>query len=339
MKIALDAVGGDFGLAPNIDGAVHAANAFGVEPILVGPAEKIRAELSARGVAGDARFEIVEAPDVVEMHEEPAGACRAKPRSSIMVCGALVAEGKAKAMFSAGHSGATMASVTLWNLKRIPGVLRPAIAVSVPTSKGVSVLLDCGANVDCKPWHLVQFATMGSLLASHLYGIKNPTVGLLTIGEEPGKGNELVKETFPHLRASGLNFVGSVEGRDVPAGKTDVVVCDAFVGNVLLKAMEGTAHEIVSLLKAEIMSAWSYKLAGMVLKEPLMRLKRRMSPDEYGGAPLVGVNGVVVIGHGASNARAIAHGLNTARKLAESGMVTALREAMAREAAAEAARN
>ncbi|NNN05267.1 MAG: phosphate--acyl-ACP acyltransferase, partial [Elusimicrobia bacterium] len=165
MKIALDAVGGDFGLATNIDGAVQAANAFGVEPVLVGPAAKIAAELSARGVAGDKRFEIVDAPDLIAMDEEPASACRAKPKSSIMVCAELVAAGRAAAMFSAGNSGATMAAVTLWHLKRIPGILRPAIAVPIPTSRGVTVLLDAGANVDCKPWHLVQFAMMGSLLA------------------------------------------------------------------------------------------------------------------------------------------------------------------------------
>lgn len=339
MKIALDAVGGDFGLAPNIDGAVHAANAFGVEPILVGPAAKIQAELSARGVAGDPRFEIVDAPDVVEMHEEPSAACKSKPRSSIMVCGDLVAGGKAEGMVSAGHSGATMASVTLWNLKRIPGILRPAIAAPIPTARGVTVLLDAGANVDCKPWHLVQFAQMGSILAKHLYGVENPSVGILTIGEEEGKGNELVKATFPLLKDSGLNFAGSVEGRDVPAGKTDVVVCDAFVGNVVIKTMEGTAAAIVGLLKSEIMSSWRYKLAGLVLKGPLTRLKRRMSYDEYGGAPLVGVNGVVVICHGASNARAISHALKAAKKLAESGLVAALRESAARAPVAEKAPN
>ncbi len=339
MKIALDAVGGDFGLAPNIDGAVQAANAFGVEPVLVGPAGKIAAELSARGVAGDKRFEIVDAPDLITMDEEPAAACRAKPKSSIMVCAELVAAGRAAAMVSAGHSGATMAAVTLWHLKRIPGILRPAIAAPIPTSRGVTILLDAGANVDCKPWHLVQFAMMGSILSRHLYGVPEPTVGLLTIGEEEGKGNDLVKEAFPRLKAAGLNFAGAVEGRDVPAGKTDVVVCDAFVGNVLIKTMEGTAGAIVGLLKSEIMSTWRYRLAGMVLKGALSRVKRRMSYDEYGGAPLVGVNGVVVIGHGSSNARAIAHALKAAKTLADSGMVAALRDAAQKAALEDAVTN
>ena len=329
MKIALDAVGGDHGLTPNIDGAVQAANAFGVELVLVGPEMAIRAELSSRGIGpGDARFEVVDAPDVVGMDEEPASACRAKPRSSIMVCAELVAAGRAGGMVSAGNSGATMAAVTLWHLKRIPGVLRPAIAVPIPTTKGVTVLLDAGANVDCKPWHLVQFAMMGSLLARHLYGIANPTVGLLTIGEEEGKGNDLAKEAFVQLRASGIDFAGAVEGRDVPAGKTDVVVCDGFVGNVLIKTMEGTAAAVVNLLKAELTSSWRYKIPALALRGPFSRMKKKMSPDEYGGAPLVGVNGVVIVSHGSSNARAIAHAVRAAAKTAESGMVAALHAAM-----------
>lgn len=336
MKIALDAVGGDHGMTPNIDGAVQAANAFGVELVLVGPAERIRAELSSRGIgAGDPRFEVVDAPDLVAMDEEPVSACRAKPRSSIMVCGELVAAGRAAGLVSAGHSGATLAAVTLWHLKRIPGVLRPAIAVPVPTARGVSILLDAGANVDCKPWHLVQFAVMGTLLARHAYGIEKPTVGLLTIGEEENKGNELVKEAFVQLKASGLDFAGAVEGRDIPAGKTDVVVCDGFVGNVVVKTMEGTAAAVVNLLKAELTGSWRYKLPSLTLRGPFSRMKKKMNPDEYGGAPLVGVNGVVIICHGSSNARAIAHAVRAAAKTAESGMVAALHSALASEAAAQ----
>ena len=333
MKIALDAVGGDQRLPPNIDGAVQAANAFGVELVLVGPEEAIRAELSSRGIGpGDARFEVVDAPDAVGMDEEPAAACRAKPRSSIMVCAELVAAGRAAGMVSAGHSGATVAAVTLWHLKRIPGILRPAIAVPIPTPNGVTVLLDAGANVDCKPWHLVQFAVMGSLLARHLYGVEKPTVGLLTIGEEEGKGNDLTKEAFVQLKAAGIDFAGAVEGRDVPAGKTDVVVCDGFVGNVLVKAMEGTAAAVVNLLKAELTGSWRYKIPALALRGPLSRMKKKLSPDEYGGAPLVGVNGVVVVCHGSSNARAISSAVRSAAKAAESGFIAALREAAVRDA-------
>ncbi len=335
MKIALDAVGGDHGLTPNIDGAVQAVNAFGVELVLVGPEAQIRAELSKRGVSeSDKRYQIVDAPDLIAMTEEPAAACRAKPRASIMVCAELVHDGKADGLVSAGHSGATMVAA-LWHFKRIPGVLRPAIAVPVPTAKGVTVLLDAGANADCKPWHLVQFATMGSLLATKLYGIEKPTVGVLTIGEEEGKGNELVKEAFPHLRASTLNFFGAVEGRDIPLGKTDVVVCDGFVGNIVIKAMEGTAAAVVALLKSEITAKWKYKLPALALRGPFARMKKKLSPDEYGGAPLVGVNGVAIVSHGSSNAKAIAHALKAAAKTAESGLVAALRQAAAEDAARE----
>lgn len=339
MKIALDAVGGDHGLAPNIDGAVHAANAFGAELILVGPADKVRAELSARGVAaGDPRFEVVDAPDAVGMDEEPAAACRAKPRASIMTCAELVQAGRAAGMVSAGNSGATMVAA-LWHLKRVPGILRPAIAVPLPTPRGVSVLLDAGANADCKPWHLVQFATMGSLLASHVYGVAKPRVGILTIGEEDGKGNELVKEAARHLKASGLEFVGSVEGRDVPAGKTDVVVCDGFVGNVVIKTIEGTASMVVNLLKGELTSSWRYTVPALLLRGPFARLKKRLSYEEYGGAPLVGVNGAVIVCHGSSNARAIANAVRAAAKTASSGMAAALRAAVASDAAREEAAN
>ena len=335
MRIALDAVGGDFGLTPNIEGAIQAANAFGVELLLVGPADKIRAELSARGIAeGDPRFEVQDAAQSVGMDEEPASACRAKPNSSIMLAAKVCVEGRAAGFVSAGNSGATMVAALL-NFKRVPGVLRPAIACPVPTPKGVTVLLDAGANVDCKPWHLVQFAMMGALLARHVYGVAEPTVGLLSIGEEEGKGNDLAKEAFPLLKSSGVNFFGCVEGRDVPAGKTDVVVCDGFVGNVLIKTMEGTAMAMMSQLKSELMSSWRYKIATLALRGPLSRLKRKMSYDEYGGAPLVGVNGVAIVSHGSSNARAIANAIRVAAKTAEAGLPNALKEVVARMAAPE----
>jgi phosphate acyltransferase len=312
LKIALDAVGGDFGLAPNIEGAIQAANEFGIDVILVGPEQQLRADLSSKGISGT-RFEVVDAPELVGMDEEPAAACRAKPKASIMVCAELVAQGKAAGYVSAGHSGATMVAA-LWHL---PGVLRPAIAVPIPTPKGVTILLDAGANVDCKPWHLVQFAQMGGLLATHGYGIASPTVGVLTIGEEEGKGNDLVKESFPLLKAEVDGFKGCVEGRDVPAGTTDVVVCDGFVGNVLIKTMEGTAKAMMNLLKDSLMSSWRYKLPALLLRGPFARLKKKMSYDEYGGAPLVGVRGSVIVCHGSSNAKAIANALRMCRHTAQ----------------------
>jgi glycerol-3-phosphate acyltransferase PlsX len=221
-------------------------------------------------------------------------------------------------------------AASLFVLKRLPGVDRPAVATPLPTAAEPCLLLDAGANVDCKPWHLVQFAMMGALLARHVYGIPEPTVGLLSIGEEEGKGNDLAKEAFPLLRSAGVNFFGCVEGRDVPAGKTDVVVCDGFVGNVLIKTMEGTAMAMMAQLKGELMSSWRYKLATLALRGPLSRLKRKMSYDEYGGAPLVGVNGVAIVSHGSSNARAIANAVRVAAKIAEAGLPKALKEVVAR---------
>lgn len=318
MKIALDAVGGDFGLAPNIEGALQASNEFGIDVILVGPERQLRADLSSRGVS-HSRFEVADAPDAVGMGEEPAAACRAKPRASVMVCAELVASGRAAGFVSAGHSGATMVAA-LWHLKRVPGVLRPAIAVPIPTPKGTTVLLDAGANVDCKPWHLVQFAQMGKLLAQDGYGIAEPSVGLLTIGEEEGKGNDLVKETFPLLRAEVPGFQGAVEGRDVPAGAVDVVVCDGFVGNVLIKTMEGTAKAMMGLLKQSLMASWRHRLPALLLRGPFARLRKKMSYDEYGGAPLVGVRGSVIVCHGASNGKAIANALRMCRHTAEKGL-------------------
>ena len=337
MKIALDAVGGDFGLAPNLEGAIQAATAYGVGVVLAGPADKIRAELVARGIAeSDERFEIVDAPDSVGMDEDPASACRSKPRSSVMVAAEAAASGRASGFVSAGNSGAVMCAA-LWHLKRVKGVLRPAIAVPIPTAKGVTVLLDAGANVDCKPWHLAQFAVMGTLLARHAYGVADPTVGLLTIGEEEGKGNDLVKEAIPLLKSSGVTYRGSVEGRDIPAGKTDVVVCDGFVGNVVIKTMEGTAAAMLGLLKGELLSTWRYRLPAALLRGPFSRLKRRMSYDEYGGAPLVGVNGAAVVCHGSSNARAIANAIRVAARTAEAGLPKAVAEALGRADAPEAA--
>ncbi len=335
MRIALDAVGGDFGLSPNIEGAIQASNAFGVELLLVGPADKIRAELTKRGVSDqDPRYEVIDAPDCVGMDEEPASACRAKPNASVMIAAKVAAQGRAAGFVSAGNSGATMVAA-LFHFKRLPGVLRPAIACPIPTPKGVAILLDAGANTDCKPWHLVQFAMMGALLSRHVYGVPEPTVGLLSIGEEEGKGNDLAKEAFPLLRSAGVNFFGCVEGRDVPAGKTDVVVCDGFVGNVLIKTMEGTAMMMIAQLKSELMSSWRYRLPLLFLRGPFSRLKRKMSYDEYGGAPLVGVNGVAIVSHGSSNARAIANAIRVAAKTAEAGLPKAFKEVVARTAAPE----
>lgn len=328
LKICLDAGAGDEGLTPNISGAIQAANEWGLHLILVGPAAEIRARLKERSIsAADPRFEIADAPEVIAMASEPVAACRAKPGASIMTCAELVASGKAGGLVSAGHSGATMVAC-LWHLKRLPGVLRPAIAVPLPTLRGTSILIDAGANTDSKPWHLLQFAVMGSIYAQQILKKDRPRVGLLSIGEEESKGNELVKEALPLLKCSGLEFYGPVEGRDIPAGTADVVVCDGFVGNVAVKLMEGMGTAIFAELKAEVLRRAFYRLGGLLLRTPLKRLKKRMSYDEYGGAPLLGVNGNAIIGHGKSNARAIANALRVAKDLSDSGVNERIRKAV-----------
>lgn len=318
MKIALDAVGGDFGLKPNVDGAVLAASELGVEIALVGPQGSVRAELASRGIPStDKRFEIVHSPDLVRMEEESVTACREKPKSSIMVATELVASKRAEGVVSAGHSGATMVAA-LGHLKRLPGVLRPAIASPLPTARGSAVLLDAGANTECKPWHLLQFATMGALYAKHILKIAKPRVGILSNGEEESKGNELVHEAIPLLKYSGLTFHGPIEGRDIPAGVVDVIVCDGFVGNVVLKLYEGVASTLLAELKSEIEKSPVSKLGGLLIREAGRRLKRRMSYDEYGGAPLLGVGGTTIISHGKSNGKAIFNAIRVAVELVKS---------------------
>ncbi|OGR84015.1 MAG: hypothetical protein A3J74_10910 [Elusimicrobia bacterium RIFCSPHIGHO2_02_FULL_57_9] len=329
MKIALDVAAGDYGLLPNIRGAVIAAEQWGIDVTLVGPAAQTRQELAARGIpSGDNRFEIVDCDSIIAMAAEPAAACRSNRNASIMVCAELAAKGRTDGMVSAGNSGAAMVSA-LWHLRRLPDILRPAIAVPVPTLAGMSVLLDAGANVDSKPWHLLQFAIMGSIYARHILKIERPRVGLLSIGEEKGKGNDLVKETFPLLKCSGLNFFGMVEGRDIPAGGIDVIVCDGFVGNVAVKLMEGMGLALFKKLKGQVLDNLFYKFGGWILSRPLGQLKKMLSYDEYGGAPLLGVNGNVVICHGKSNAKAVAEALRVAKDMAGLGVNEQIKKTLA----------
>jgi glycerol-3-phosphate acyltransferase PlsX len=328
MRIALDAAAGDTGLAPNIEGAIAAANAWGLELLLVGPAADIRNELTARGIPhSDRRFEVVDAAQVIPMDADPTAACRDMPDASILACARLVAEGRAAALVSAGHSGAAV-TAALWHLKRLPGVLRPALAVAVPTPRGHTVLLDVGANPECKPWHLLQFAAMGTLYCRHMLRLARPTVGILSVGEEESRGNDLVREASPLLQASGLDFRGPVEGHDITAGTVDVVVCDGFVGNIALKLIEGVAASVLNSLKAEIRRSHLYKAGGLLLRSPLNRLKKRLNPDEHGGAPLLGVGGAVVVAHGRSNAKAIANSLRAAQQLEERGVVAQIQKSV-----------
>jgi len=327
MRIALDAHGGDFGLKPNIEGALLAAKKLGHEVILVGRDPEIREELRRQGAADPERIRIVHAPHTVDMAGEPVAECRSKPDSSLMIGAGLVHEGKADAFISAGNSGAVMVAAML-KLKRIPGVIRPALAAPLPTMKGTCVLLDAGANMDCKPWHLAQFAVMGSVYMKALFKIENPTVGLLSIGEEETKGDALVQETLPLIKNMGVNFYGPVEGRDIPEGLTDVVIADGFTGNVALKLYEGTAKTVFKMLKEQIMRKFTYKIGAMLMRKVFTEMKTRMSVDIYGGAPLLGVNGVVMVCHGKITAAAVYNAVRVCGELASAGMVTHIKKQM-----------
>ncbi|HAH31521.1 MAG TPA: phosphate acyltransferase PlsX [Elusimicrobia bacterium] len=342
MRIALDAHGGDFGLKPNLEGAIAAAKKLNHEILLVGRDPEIREELRRFGAwpletqarrgpqvpSATEKIKIVHAPQVIDMAAEPVEECRSKPDSSLMVGAELVRDGKADAFISAGNSGAVMVA-SLLKLKRIPGIIRPAIAVPFPTTNGLALLLDAGANMDCKPWHLVQFAVMGSIFMRLRFGLENPSVGLLSIGEEETKGNTLVTETLPLMRNMSINFIGPVEGSDLPAGLADVVVTDGFTGNVVLKLSEGLAHSIFKIIKEQIKRKFTYKIGALLMKRIFTDLRKKMNPEEYGGAPLLGVNGVVLICHGKSTPKAIFNAIAAAGTLAESGLITQIKDHMA----------
>jgi glycerol-3-phosphate acyltransferase PlsX len=315
MKIALDAMGGDHGPAPCIEGAMQAAKELDVEVILVGDETALKRECARLGVT-DPRLSIRHAPQVVEMHESPATVARKKRDSSIWIATELVKHGEASAVVSPGNTGASMVS-SFFVLGLTKGVERPAIATSLPTLTGEAIMLDVGANVDCSAKHLEQFALMGNEYGKHLFRKPNPRVGLLSIGEEDSKGNEVTKEAFKLLKASSLNFIGNVEGREVYSGTADVVVCDGFIGNVALKISEGVAETIKKLLIKEISSSWLSRLAYPLIAGPLLNLKRKIDYAEFGGAPLLGVNGITIICHGRSSAKAIKNAIRRGKGMAE----------------------
>lgn len=321
IRIALDALGGDFGPRPNVLGALEAAKRLDCEIVLVGDETVLRRELAGAGYSDlPKNISVVHAPDVIDMGADPAREVRAKKTASIVVCAELVHKGRADAFVSAGHSGAAMVAA-LFGMGRVKGVLRPAIATPMPTYKGVSLLLDGGANADCKPIHLLQFAVMGSAYMQTVFDVQNPSVGVLSIGEEETKGNHLVKCTVPHMRDIGVNFKGTIEGRDVNTGETDVIVCDGFVGNIVLKMAEGLAKTMINMIKREVKKRPLAVCGALLSKSAFKAVKDHTNPDNYGGAPLVGVNGVAIISHGKSNEVAIFHALKTAAKLVKKNFV------------------
>ena len=306
MKIALDAMGGDRAPSQIIKGAVQAVQKYPCEIVLVGDEEKIRPILIEESAEKILPITIQNAREVIQMGEHPADAVRTKKDSSIVVATNLVRDGECDAVLSAGSTGASVAAAQLI-LKRISGIGRPAIATPIPTPNGTTLLLDSGANVDSRPEHLVQIGIMGALYAEHVLKIKNPSVALLNIGEEETKGNEQAKETFQLLKKlSTINFAGNAEGRDIPRGKFDVVICDGFVGNVVLKFGEGLALTIMKLLREELTTNGGLKILGAERFGLTFRnLSKRLDVSENGGAPLLGVNGCCVISHGLSDAKAI----------------------------------
>jgi len=312
-RIAVDAMGGDRGAAEIVAGALQ-ARVDGIEPVLVGAPG-----LDTRGL------ELIEAPEVIEMHEKPAEAVRAKPRSSLVVANRLVAEGEADAVVSAGNTGAMLAAGLL-EIRRLPGVMRPAIAVVLPSRYGASVLIDAGANADGRAEHLVQFAHMGSVFAEEILERRNPQVRLLSIGEEDEKGNQLTLEAHQLLRESHLNFAGNAEARDLLRFAADVVVCDGFTGNIALKLLEGTIKELLDALRQEITATPLGKLGGFLIRPAARRLRTRLDPDTYGGAYLLGLRGLSVIAHGNSSSAAISNAIRLAARGVEHRVVDRLAE-------------
>ena len=307
-------MGGDHAPREIVRGALLAAAEYPVQVILVGQEEVVRRELAAAGSTPDA-IEIVDAREVVEMDDNAVAPLRRKRNSSVRVAANLVAEGKAGAFVSAGNTGATWTSARAV-IGMIEGVSRPALAAIVPSIKGHTLLLDVGANVDTKPNHLREFAVMGHFYAQMVFGIDEPRVGLLSIGEEEGKGNELTKETYRVLKETGLNFIGNAEGRDVYNGNADVVVCDGFIGNVVLKASEALGEMIGKLLREELTRSMQRKVGAMLARSAFDDLKKRIDYSEYGGAPLLGVKGGCIVCHGRSSAKAIKNAIRMARTFA-----------------------
>ena len=335
MKIAVDAMGGDYAPKEIVIGALRAARQFDCEIVLVGDEGKINSILSAERNMGTAKISVRHASEVVEMNEHPADAVRQKKDSSIVVATRLVKDGECDAVLSAGSTGAAVAAAQLV-LKRIKGIKRPSIATPIPTPQGATLMLDSGANVDSKPIHLLQSALMGSIYSELVYGHKAPRVGLLNIGEEETKGDELARETYPLLTTLGerqvIRFTGNAEGRDIPKGNFDVVVCDGFVGNALLKFGEGLAKTIIQLVKDELMNAGVFaKLGALLVKPSLKKLAKRLDVTEYGGAPLLGVNGCVIISHGSSNAKAIENAIRVANDFAASKVLERIQDTIVKE--------
>ena len=323
IKIAVDAMGSDQAPAVEIDGAVQAAAQYGVSIALVGQEDRIHDLLRKHDVGG-LPIEVVHASEVITMEDSAATAARRKKDSSIRVAARLVRDAGVSGIVSAGNTGAVMATVKMV-LGTLPVVDRPALSTVLPTQKGKpAILLDVGANVDCKPHHLEQFAIMGDIYSRAIFGIRRPRVGLLSIGEEDSKGNELTKEAFKSLKRAPINFIGNVEGRDIFRGDVDVIVCDGFTGNVALKLSEGLIETFTAMLGQELKKTLSAKVGYIFAQKAFGEFRRRLDYSEYGGAPLLGIKGITIVCHGRSNANAIKNAIRVANEFCKHNVNSAI---------------
>jgi len=329
--IAVDAMGGDEAPGHVVDGALAAARHFDLGVALVGPAERMHAELARYEDVDREHVRIVNADAVVDMAEAPAAALRRKPNASIRIAAEMVARGEAAALFSAGHTGATvMAAYGAFGM--LPGVDRPALAATIPTRRHPAILLDVGASVECRPQHLLQFAVMGSVYARVAFGLDTPRVALLSIGEEETKGNELTRDAHRLLKASQLPFIGNIEARALYSGAADVIVADGFTGNIALKVSEGLVEMVEALLSEELSSTVTLRVGSLLARRALRHFRKRVDYSEYGGAPLLGVAGLAIVGHGRSSSKAVRNAVAMAYRFASDRFI----EHVEREIAAAA---
>jgi glycerol-3-phosphate acyltransferase PlsX len=330
MRIVLDAMGSDTYPEPELVAAGEAARLFGEEILLVGPVETLKPRLQAMGISSNLVC-LVDATETISMADKGMAlalkAKRRNPKTSMAVGIDLLKSGEADAFVTAGNTGGAM-TTAYFRLGIIPGVERPALTATFPVKNGFCIILDIGANPDCKPDHLVQFAIMGSIFAGKVRRINNPRIAILSNGEEGGKGNELVRSTYPLLRDSGLNFIGNVEGKELFAGEADVVVTDGFTGNVLLKSTEAVAKLIMDILRQQLKSNPISMIGGALARPSLVKIRAMLNPDEYGAAPLLGVNGLVFIGHGRSNSHALVSAIKAARSAVEANLLGSIQSAI-----------
>lgn len=327
MKIIIDAMGGDNAPQVPVEAGVKAANELDVDIILVGRESAVKNELS-KFTYPAGRVEVVNADEVITNHEEPAKAVRQKKNSSLVVAALMLKNKQGDAMLSMGNTGAVLAAALLV-VGRIRGIIRPAIATMLPSKQGPKLLLDAGANANSKPENLVQFAVMGSIYMKDIMGVKNPSVGLMSIGEEEGKGNDLTKKTYPLLKNAPLNFIGNIEGRDVMMGTADVMVCDGFVGNVVLKTIEGMGSFVGNALRTVFTENIISKIGALLVLRGMNKFKARIDYREYGGAPLLGVRGTVIKGHGSSDVKAVFSAVKQTKKIVEMGLADKIKDSLA----------